>query len=92
MLKEVDLEKEMKSIMDSANYLSNIIESFRNFIRNDKEFKAVSIKKSIDDVLQILDTTIKSNHINIINNIEKSDIVIGMISGELEQVLIKIKI
>jgi PAS domain S-box-containing protein len=90
MLKEVDLEKEMKSIMDSANYLSNIIESFRNFIRNDKEFKAVSIKKSVDDVLQILDTTIKSNHINIINNIEKNDIVIGMISGELEQVLINI--
>ncbi len=90
MLKEVDLEKEMSSIMDSANYLSNIIESFRNFIRNDKEFKAVSIKKSVDDVLQILDTTIKSNHINIINNIEKNDIVIGMISGELEQVLINI--
>ncbi len=90
MLKEVDLEKEMSSIMDSANYLSNIIESFRNFIRNDKEFKAVSIKKSVDDVVQILDTTIKSNHINIINNIEKNDIVIGMISGELEQVLINI--
>ncbi len=90
MLKDLDLEKEMNNIMDSANYLSNVIESFRNFIKSDKEFKAVSIKKSVDDVLQILDTTIKSNHINIINNIEKNNITIGMISGELEQVLINI--
>jgi C4-dicarboxylate-specific signal transduction histidine kinase len=91
MLKENELEKEMDHIVQSAEYLSNTIEIFRNFLKQNKEFKAVSIQNSIEESLHILQSTIEKDDIKLINNTKNIDnITIGMIEGELEQVIINI--
>lgn len=91
MLEDDEIEKQMEHIVNSADYLSQTIETFRNFLKAKKEYKAICIQESIKSVLQILTSTIKNNQINIIDNFSsKNKIVIGMVSGELEQVLINI--
>jgi C4-dicarboxylate-specific signal transduction histidine kinase len=91
ILKEEKLHENMEKIVESAEYLSNTIETFRNFLKSEKEYKPVSIQNSIKEVLQILNTTITSNNITLINNADKvDDITIVMISSELEQVIINI--
>jgi PAS domain S-box-containing protein len=90
-LKEEDIPKDMDNIVQSAEYLSETIETFRNFLKEKKERKNICIQNRLHEVLNILKATIKNNDINIIDNISNSELVtINMVSGELEQVIINI--
>jgi C4-dicarboxylate-specific signal transduction histidine kinase len=86
-----NIRKEMDKIIESAEYLSNTIETFRNFLASNKESKRVCMQSCIDEVLQILHTTIINEDIKVVNNANKIDkISLTMIAGELEQVMINI--
>ncbi len=91
ILDKKDIPKEMDHIINSANYLSETIETFRNFLKDSKEYKEICIQDRIKDVISILSTTIKNHNIKLIDNAsETPKIVLNMVSGEIEQVIINI--
>ncbi len=90
-LTKEDLISGMQQALESANYLSETIETFRNFLKDSKEYKEVSIQKSVDRVVKLLNSTLNHNNIDLVNNIQDTEeINLNLISGELEQVIINI--
>ena len=78
-------------IVNQTQFLSNTIDTFRDFIKEKKEKADVILQDRIDGALNILETSLRNNHINLINNINyDKKIVITMIKGELSQVIINI--
>jgi len=85
------LIKDMELILKKTNYLSNTIETFRNFIKNNKEIKEMVLQDIIDESVTIVDLVLSDNNIKLINNIEyDSPINLTLIEGELSQVIINI--
>ena len=85
------LDDSLKGIEDSVQYLSQTIDTFRDFIKEKKELKEVILQERIDIVLNIINATLKSSYIELKNNIDYSNpIKITFVVGELSQVLINI--
>jgi signal transduction histidine kinase/predicted transcriptional regulator len=81
----------MKVIVDNANYLSDTIDIFRNFLKEKKELRELVVQESIQKAFMLTNATLQHNHIKLIDNIKQTKpIVIQMIMGELEQVIINI--
>lgn len=78
-------------ITHNAQYLSNTIEVFRNFLREKKEIKKLCLQDRLDMALNIVGTSLNSKHIELKNSIEYTPpIFIDMVTGELDQVIINI--
>ncbi|MGA1938848.1 sensor histidine kinase [Arcobacter sp. YIC-310] len=91
MLKEEDISKGMTTIVSSTKYLSQTIDTFRDFIKEKKEKKEEVLQTRIDESIMIVAASLKNNHIELINNIDySSDIKIFILGQELTQVLINI--
>ena len=90
ILDDEHLSKSMNSIVSATEYLSTTIDTFRDFIKEKKEFKEVILQERIDNTLNIVSASLKSNHIEIINDIDPEPIKIKLIVGELSQVLMNI--
>ena len=95
--KEVDslndefLIETLNKINTTTQYLSNTIETFRDFIKEEKTIVNVVIQNRISACLEILKGTLNSAHIKVINNTLTVDpISIDLIKGELTQTLINI--
>jgi C4-dicarboxylate-specific signal transduction histidine kinase len=85
------LVKNMENINDNAQYLSNTIDTFRDFIKDKKEVKEVVLQKSIHSALTIIETSLKNNNIQLNTQINNDkEIKMIMPSGELSQVIINI--
>lgn len=81
----------MEKITDKTEYLSNTIETFRDFIKEDKKVKEVLLPKRIDRALNIISGTLSHHHIKLKNEIDyASHLKIKLPLGELSQVLINI--
>ncbi len=79
------------SILRSANFLSETIDTFRDFIKEKKELKEVVLQDRIDGALNIISSSLNNNFIKLVNNINHSKkIKIKMTLGELSQVIINI--
>lgn len=90
-LKVEELENDLTVINDSAQYLSTTIDTFRNFITEEKRFQEVVLQERIDSSLDILKTTLQNNHIKLINNINTyAPIKVNLVVGELSQVLMNV--
>ncbi len=86
-----ELPKGMDTIIEKTKYLSEIIDTFRNFLMEKKEIKKVIIQDRIDIALNIINVALKDNGIDLRNNINyDKPIKITMIIGELSEVLINI--
>ncbi|MCK5294301.1 MAG: hypothetical protein KAJ49_06580, partial [Arcobacteraceae bacterium] len=78
-------------INSSIEFLSETIDTFRNFLKEKKELKEIILQEDIYRVLNIVDTTLKNNQIKLKNNLDSiSPIKITMVTGELSQVIINI--
>ncbi len=85
------LFQDLDTINENAQYLSKTIDTFRNFIKEEKQFKKVVLQDRINKALDIVSTSLSNNHIKIINEIDyKHSITISVVLGELVQVLINI--
>lgn len=85
------LDKTLNDIEHSAQYLSKTIDTFRDFIKENKVLKEVILQERISKALQIVQTALRSNHIKLINNIDKTaPVKIKLVLGELSQVIINI--
>jgi len=90
ILDESTLIPSMQKINSSAQYLSETINTFRNFIKEKKELKNQTIQENIKNALDIVGTVLKDVNIKLIEDIESEPIEVTIVSGELPQVIINI--
>ena len=83
------LHKTTDKIIEQANYLSQTIDSFRNFIKDEKVLEKVMVSKIIKNALNIVDAIFINNFINV--HIDtKNDLEIFANKNELQEALINI--
>ena len=88
-LENYNVVSDMNIIMEQAQYLSQTIDDFRNFIRDTNEVQNLSIKNTIEKTLTILHSVIVNNGITIITDL-KDDMDINGYENELIQSFINI--
>ncbi len=88
-LENYDIVADMNIIMEQAQYLSQTIDDFRNFIRDTNEVQNLSIKNTIEKTLTILHSAMINNGITIIRDL-KDDMNINGYENELIQSFINI--
>lgn len=91
ILEDKEFYESMITINDQAQYLSQTIDTFRDFIKEDKVFKKTILQDRITIALNIVNATIRDHHIKLIDLIDyDKPIKIKLILGELSQVIINI--
>ncbi|MCK5111642.1 MAG: HAMP domain-containing histidine kinase, partial [Arcobacteraceae bacterium] len=91
LLSDERFENSCEAIIRNTDYLSKTIDTFRNFIKEEKELKEVVIQDRINIALDITQPTLKGAQINLVNNIDYNNkISIFITVGELSQVIINI--
>ncbi len=91
VLSEERLVNYCKIIMENTEYLSETIDTFRDFIREKKERKDVILQDRINVALNIVTSSLENNHIKLISNVNYEEpIKINVVIGELSQVIINI--
>jgi PAS domain S-box-containing protein len=88
-LENYDVTSDMNIIMQQADYLSKTIDDFRNFIKNSKEVKIISIKSAVEKTLSLIHAAMVNNCINVISNLN-DDLEIEANENELIQSFINI--
>ena len=83
-----NLIKSMDSITNTANYLSDTIDDFKDFFRLDKEKKVFKLKNLVEKAFSLLSSEIKNKNIVVIENL--SDISVNSYKREIVQVLLNI--
>ena len=79
------------NIVGNTKFLSETIDTFRDFIKEKKELKKVILQERITKTLNIESSTFNQHHITLIDNINYNEpIYVNLIVGELTQVLINI--
>ena len=68
-IEQEDVSNFADGVIQQANYLSNTIENFRNFIKNEKLEEKISIKESLENTCSLLNASLQNNHINLIFNV-----------------------
>lgn len=91
ILNKEELTHTMNKVVQNVEYLSNTIDTFRNFLKEDKEYKIVVIQERIDIALKITDMVLKDHLIKLHTNIDyENPIQTKLVVGELEEVIINI--
>jgi signal transduction histidine kinase len=88
-LNDEDLIKACDIINENAQYLSQTIDDFRSYIKGDTQVCEFNIQDNIKSFLKLVDSTIKSNNINIILK-KPENIVIKGYQNALQQCFINI--
>ncbi|NVJ52043.1 MAG: PAS domain S-box protein [Campylobacteraceae bacterium] len=93
--KELDLlddktfNKAMDSIINQSKYLSETIDDFRAYIKDDKQKEETTIVYLLNKTLSLNEASLKNNHINVITNFE-ADLKIYGYKNELVQSFLNI--
>ena len=88
-LKDEDLLQNMDLINKNAQYLSETINDFKNFIKDDRKLQIYNLSNTINNFIHIVDSSIKSSNILIILNLDNTIEIKGY-PNELIQCLINI--
>jgi signal transduction histidine kinase len=80
-----------EKIVENTLYLSETINTFRDFIRDDKELTNIILQERIQTILHIQSATLNHHHISLIDNVDYSQpISMNLFAGEFDQVLMNI--
>ncbi len=91
MLDDEKLEKQCNRINNTAQFLSQTIDVFMNYIKEKKELKEVILQERIHITIDIIKSMLDMHKIKLINNIDEVEpIRLPLVIGELSQVLINI--
>ena len=82
------IDKAMKDIDLSAQYLSKTIDDFRNFFNQSKEPMTFDLKDVVEKCLVLVDTKFDNNEIKVIKHID--DLSVRTLENELIQVLMNL--
>ena len=70
-----ELPGQMDDIVDKTHHLSQTIDTFRNFLQEEKVFKEIILQESIQSSLKIIGSTLKDNNIKLKKDLcEENDI------------------
>ena len=84
-------DKYTSTIVSQAMYLSDTINTFRDYIKEEHSIKRVILQEEIKNTLKILDVVLKDNNIELINELDMIfPVEMNIIAGELSQVIINI--
>ncbi len=86
---EKSIVPDMDNIIKQTTYLSNTIDDFRNFIKNENERSEVQISNVIKKALSIVNPSIINHNITVIQN-NKDDMILDGYENQLIQALINI--
>jgi signal transduction histidine kinase len=89
ILDDDEKKKRLKDIDIYVNHLSNTIEDFRNFFKEDKNMTVINLAQSIEKDLFIIESTIVKDKIMIIKNFD-FDIEVKVLKNELTQSILNI--
>ena len=84
------LNESLDQIMMTTAHLSQTIDDFKNFIKDDKEKTVFDLNDIIKKDLTLLEGIIKTSHINIVINKKSDDIIIKGYPNELTQAIVNI--
>ena len=91
LLEAKDINEGMDKVINKAEYLSETINTFRNFLKNDKEVKNYILEELVQRSLQIVEATLKDHHIKLIEDIDYNyKTIFNGVESELSQVIINI--
>ncbi len=91
ILNNEEESKTLSMINNKAQFLSETINTFVNYIKEDKELKNIILQDNINNAVQIVKGVLKTSHIELINNINDIEpIELMMVAGELPQVIINL--
>ena len=91
VLKEGELEKNLELIDTTSQHLSKTIDTFRDYIKEKKEYKEVILQERIKKSLDLISAALHSHYIELTHNLDEIEpIKIHLISGELSEVVINI--
>ena len=86
-----ELPKEMDIIVEKTKYLSNTIDTFRNFLIERKEYKEIVLQENINMAVGIVSSSLQDNFIELKNDTHLlPSIKLHTISAELCEVIINI--
>ena len=88
IISDEDEIKALVAINESAQYLSETIDDFKHFLKNDKELKEFSLESCFTSAIKLASSKLKNRDIQIIKDIE--DIEIYGLKNEFIQVIINI--
>ena len=91
ILKHEEFIKSCEVINDNAQYLSKTIDTFKNFIKEDKIVKEHPIETEISQAIDIIKITLKNKYIKLKDNIDyDKKTIIKIVTNELSQAIINI--
>jgi len=90
MYKEKDAGQDLDKIVEFTQYLSDVIDDFRSFLKKDKKSSIFNINELFDKSLTITESSFKNNDIDLIINTHNEDIYLEGFPNELTQALINI--
>jgi len=88
-LSNKELEKNLKFLQEQIQKLSQIINDFMNFSKENKKINKFKIIDAIDEVLEIIEPQLKNHNINLEVNIDKN-LEITTYKRELQHILINL--
>ena len=83
------VDEKLQNINRYSQHLSSTIDDFRNFFKQNKEKKEVSLLQVVEESLNIIEVSISSKDIDIIKDI-RSQKIISTYSNELRQVVLNL--
>ena len=90
-LKDEDIPRAMDTIVQNTQFLSETIETFRDFIKDGKEFSNLCVQDDIKRALQLVGASLAHSHVKIIDEINYNEgIKMNLVVGELPQVIINL--
>ena len=89
-LNDEDFIKTSDKVVNITQHLSDTIEDFMGFIKEERNISKFILQKQIDKALNIVRDTLINSHIKLIKNYEEEQIEMNSISGELSQVILNI--
>jgi len=89
MLNDDELIKNCELINQNAQYLSQTIEDFKNYIKNDRVLVKFNLENNIQNLLSLVSASLQTHQINIILNLDKN-IVLNGYPNELIQCMMNI--
>ncbi len=91
ILNDETLVSYCNKIVENTKFLSQTIDTFRDFIAEKKELKNTLLEKRIQTILSIESISFNHNHIVLIDNVDYNrSTSINLFTGEFDQVLINI--
>ena len=88
-IKEKDIVNFSEIIMKQSEYLSNTIENFRNFLKEDKQYSIIKISEILEYTFSLVKASLSNNYIHLISDIDTSLFVNGN-KNELSEAFINI--